>query len=144
MKFDVELYHKLDKIRQRIKYKGKLREGRAPTVCTDEALNEIVRLLPQTEAEFLCVPGLGQKFVDSYAAHFIPAIKNHVAAEVPKGQHLSTSARETLKELEKKLININRRNRLLYMPKISNKHAYDLFDPDDLYDPMDIIIGGKQ
>lgn len=140
MEFDVNLYQKLDKVRQILKNRGKRIDGRTPTVCTDQALIEIVRLLPQTKEEFLCVPGLGKKFVDNYASHFISVIGNHIVKERMDGQKLTSSHRDTLKELEKKLININRRNRLLYMPKIIDKYAYDLYDPEGRYNPKDILF----
>ena len=144
MELNQNVYRDLCRLRDQLKTQGRRSEGRAPTVCTDDALFEIARLMPQREEDFLNIAGLGQTFVEKYSSAFLAAILKHVQKTAPKSQDLSDSTRQTLRELEKKLVNINRRNRLLYMSKITNKYAYDLFDPEKRYDPLDIIFSGKE
>lgn len=144
MELNQKLYRNLYRLRDQLKAQGRSLEGRAPTVCTDDALLEIARLWPQSKEDFLCVPGLGQTFVDKYSSAFLAVILKHVQKAAPQSQDLNDSTRQTLKELEKKLVHINRRNRLLYMPKITSKYAYDLFDSESRYDPLDIIFSGKE
>ena len=54
---------------------------------------------------------------------------------------VNRSVEETLRELSKKLININRNNRMLFLPRLSPKYAIDLFPPDGAYNPLDILFG---
>lgn len=144
MDFNDELYRDLFKVRKKIKNKEGTSEARVPIVCTDDALFEMARILPQRKEDFLCVDGLGATFVEKYADKFLEVILRYKENSAQQSQAISSSAHQTLKELEKKLVNINRRNRLLYMPKISNKYAYDLYDQQYKYDPFDIIFSGKE
>lgn len=130
--------------RNKIKDEIRKQEGRAPAVCSDEALTQIAELMPRTKEELLCVSGIGKTFVDKYGDRFIGVIKRNIDKEEPKGSKLTTSSKKTLKELQNKLVNINRKNRLLYLSKITPKYAYDLFPEDGSYDPLDIIFKNKK
>ena len=130
-------------LRDQLKARGKSSEGRAPIVCTDEAMSEIARLEPRTLNELLCVPGLGQTFVDKYGLQFLEVILRYSEKTDAASKNMSPAISNTMRELEKKLVNINRRNRLLYMPKLSANYAFDLFDPERRYDPFDILFRGK-
>ncbi len=128
MNFDQELFYKLYDLRAKFKSEGRWSVGRAPTVCTDAALEEIVRLLPQKKEDFLAIADLGNTFYENYGDAFLEVILKHAQTENEIGIPMSSGIAVTLKELEKKLISINRRNRLLYMPKLTNKYAFDLFE----------------
>lgn len=141
MSINQSLYKDLYILRDRLKNEGRAIDGRAPTVCTDDALYEIVRLMPSKESDFSCVSGLGQTFIDKYSDSFLKVINKYTTTDTSKGKKISPSTKHTLKELEKKLVNINRRNRLLYMPKISNKYAFDLYEESSSYNPLKIILG---
>ena len=58
---------------------------------------------------------------------FLAVILKNTEVKTEKKVNITASAADTLKELEKKLVSINRRNRLLYMPKLSAKYAYDIY-----------------
>ena len=66
--------------------------------------------------------------IDNYGKEFLVVILKYTEVQTEKKINLSSSAADTLKELEKKLVSINRRNRLLYMPKLSNKYAFDMLE----------------
>ncbi len=128
MEFNKKLYYELYHLREKFKDEGRWKVGRAPTVCTDAALEEMVRLLPQKKEDFLAISDLGSTFYENYGDAFLEVILKHAQTENEIGIPMSSGIAATLKELEKKLISINRRNRLLYMPKLTNKYAFDLFE----------------
>lgn len=128
MEFNQNLYNELDELREEFKDDGRWNSGRAPIVCTDLALEEMVRLLPQKKEDFLAIANLGSTFYENYGDAFLEVILKHVQTENEIGIPMSSGIAITLKELEKKLISINRRNRLLYIPKLTNKYAFDLFE----------------
>jgi very-short-patch-repair endonuclease len=140
MDYNPQLLRELNILRQRIKEQGRLQSGRAPIVCSDDALCEIARLMPQKESDLIAISGLGKTFIDQYGNAFLKIVSKYTAPSV-KGMQMNVSTANTLRELEKKLVSINRRNRLLYMPRIVNKYAFDLFDTPVRYSLNDIIIG---
>jgi len=135
--FNHGLYRELDFLRQRIKDRERKLHGRAPLVCSDEALYQIIELCPKKISDFQGIPGIGATFIDNYAEEFLEIILKRTTAETEKTVKISSSTNELLKELEKKLVNINKRNRLLYMPKITNKYSVDLFGIG--IDPLKIL-----
>ena len=128
MDFNQQLYNDLYYLRQRIKNRERQAQGRAPTVCSDSALYEIAELCPKKLSDFEGVSGVGRAFIDNYGEEFLAIILKHTEAQTEKKINLSSSVAQTLKELEKKLVSINRRNRLLYMPKLSNNYAFDMYE----------------
>lgn len=128
MAINQQLYNELYRLRQRIKDRERQLQGRAPTVCTDNALYEIAELCPKKLSDFESVSGIGKAFIENYGNQFLSVILKFTEVETEKKINITSSAAETLKELEKKLVSINRRNRLLYMPKVSNKYAFDMFE----------------
>lgn len=141
MTFNRQLYNELHRLRQRLKESGRRNNGRAPIVCSDEALLEIVRQLPQKLSDFTAISGLGKAFIENYAELFLKVILKHSKSSTSKGLSMSSKTSDTLKELEKKLVSINRRNRLLYMPRIVNKYAFDLFDTQIRHDLNQFLFG---
>ncbi|WP_036221234.1 DUF4011 domain-containing protein [Mesoaciditoga lauensis] len=142
MDSDQELYNELYKLRQRLKEQGRLKNGRAPVVCTEDALHEITRLKPQKIGDLYAVSGLGKTFIEQYGDSFIKIISKYVPST--NGIEMNESVLNTLKELKKKLVNINRRNRLLYMPRIANKYAFDLFDTPISSDLNGVLFGNAK
>ena len=139
MSFNYKLYNELDALRQRLKDKGRVTNGRAPTVCSDEALYQIVELCPKKPTDFESVSGIGKAFIDNYATDFLKIIRKYEVVEAEKTVPMNSTTSSLLKELEKKLVSINKRNRLLYMPKATNKYAVDLFGVSS--NPLDVIFG---
>lgn len=127
MAINQQMYNELYQLRQRIKDTGKRTEGRAPIVCNDDALYEIAELCPKKLSDFEGVSGIGKTFIENYGEEFLAVILKYSEVPAEKAVNISDSTANTLKELEKKLVSINRRNRLLYMPKAVNKYAFDLF-----------------
>ena len=141
MSINIKMYNELRNLREVLKYKGKVSQGRAPLVCTDEALYQIALLCPKKTSDFASVPGIGEAFIENYAEAFLEVIRKYEQTPNEKAVKMDIKTQEILKELEKKLVNINRRNRLLYMPKAANKYAVDLFDAN--MNTLDILFGEK-
>ncbi len=131
-----ELREQLLALRAQLKEEEKQATGRTPVVCPEESIEEMLRLMPQKASDFYSIPGVGPAFVENYAEAFL-GILNPDAD--PKKTSNSTMA--TLRELSKKLININRNNRMLFLPRLSAKYAVDLYDATEKYNPFDIIFG---
>lgn len=127
MAVNEKMYNELYRCRQDIKGIIKAKTGKAPLVCSDDALWAIAELCPKKLSDFESVPGIGQTFIKSYGQFFITRIRNYEETEMEKTVDIAPSVMDTMKELEKNLVSINKRNRLLYMPKIVNKYAFDLF-----------------
>ncbi|HAK68852.1 MAG TPA: HRDC domain protein [Treponema sp.] len=144
MNEDKELYDELVKLRQHIKDTST--SERTPAVCTDEVLSEIANLVPVKLSDFESIPGVGKAFIENYGEQFLRVINRHERNTQGSGIRkvtINKSVSTTLKELEKKLVNINKRNHLLYMPKLQSKYAVDLFSGN--YDARDILLGtGKK
>ncbi len=135
-----ELYDELVALRQHIKDTSEA--NRVPTVCTDDVLKAIAELEPVKLSDFDSVPGVGKSFIENYGEQFLRVINRHQRKTQGSGftkVTITKNVQGTLKELEKKLININKRNHLLYMPKLQSKYAVDLYNND--YDARDIILG---
>ncbi len=134
----LELRNELLALRQILKEQEKQRTGRTPVICTDESIDEMARLLPQKLSDFQGIPGVGPAFMENYGERFL-AIINGEESDKP----VLTSTLETLRELSKKLININKNNRMLFLPRLSAKYAVDLFDPSERYNPLEIIFNAS-
>lgn len=124
-----ELYDQLIVLRDQIKADAKAATGRTPRVCSDEAIAEMVRLRPKKASDFSTIPGLGKAFIDNYADDFLTVLNDYAIMEGTEKEDvkMNLTVECALQELEKKLVNISRGNKLLYMPRITNaKEAFDL------------------
>lgn len=135
------LYKVLINLRTNLKLQNTT-NGRAPVICSDEALLEMAYKKPKTKDELLAINGIGKTFIEKYGDFFIAEIlksenvQHHV---VP----MTESVEKILKSLENRLVNISKKNRLLYMSKIQSKHAFDMYNEDYAYNRnvLDLITG---
>ena len=130
MIMDQELYSSLYQLRERLRIKS-ARDGRRLQICSDETLSDIVRLKPETKEEFLNINGIGKTFVERYGDEFLN-ILNVFYNKNKSSDIMTDDVRQTLKNLENKLVNISAKNRLLYLGKLNSKVAYDLVDYEEL------------
>ena len=135
-----ELSDSLMELRQRIKDREKEKTGRTPVVCSDESIAEMVRLLPQKVSDFQSVSGVGPAFLEHFAEEFLEVLSEYNGTEEENAVEVSDGTLETLRELSKKLIHINRSNRMLFLPRLSPKHTVDLFDATGSYQPLDVLF----
>ncbi|MCL1810826.1 MAG: AAA domain-containing protein [Methanomassiliicoccaceae archaeon] len=142
MGLEDDLYLELVELREHIREDRTQSTGRAPTVCTDEALREMAQRVPTKADDFAAIPGVGQRFVELYGDEFLSVTKKY-AVTAAKGSNMDKEVAQTLRELQKKLVNISRNNRLLYLGKIYKKNAFDLTSVPDL-DLMGLLFGRKK
>ena len=131
----------LTALRRRIKEREKQSTGRAPVICTDQSIREMVRLMPRKASDFYSIPDIGPAFVEKYAQDFLRVLAEYNGDGA--GAHMSLKVETTLRELSKKLININKNNRMLFLPRLSAKYAVDLFDSEGSYNPLEILFDAK-
>ncbi|MBR4686318.1 MAG: HRDC domain-containing protein [Candidatus Methanomethylophilaceae archaeon] len=142
MGLEEQLYDELYQLRERLREEGRMATGRIPNVCPDEALMEMAHRVPTKIEDFVAIVGVGQRFIEVYGERFL-AITRKYAVTAAKGSDLATDTAKTLRELEKKLINISRSNRLLYQGKISVKNTFDLMTLPD-QDVLGLLFGKKR
>ena len=136
-------YRALYNLREQIKQEGRSSNGRVPSVCSDETLREIAITRPRNLDEFMSIPGVGKVFMDNYAQRFLKVIQQTETESSLKAVPMDKDLRNTLEKLENKLVNINKRNRLLYFTKCQNKKGLDLF-LNGRSDPREIIWSEKK
>lgn len=73
-----ELFRRLRELRSEI---AKRQSVPAYVVFTDASLHEMVRILPQTEQDFLRVPGVGQKKWERYGRQFLDLLREYTSTE---------------------------------------------------------------
>ncbi len=142
MGLEEQLYRELYDLRESLRDQGQRTTGRVPNVCSDEALKEMSQRVPTKLEDFIAIVGIGQRFIDVYGEDFLRVTKKY-AVTAAKGSDLESDTAKTLRELEKKLINISRGNRLLYQGRISMKNTFDLMRIPDL-DPLSLLFGNKR
>lgn len=142
MGLEDDLYSELYELREKLRSENRMSNGRIPTVCSDEALREMAQRVPTKVEDFSAIVGVGQRFVEQYGEMFLNITKKY-AITAANGSHIDDDAANTLRELEKKLINISRGNRLLFQGKISRKNTFDLMSLPDV-DVMSLLFGRKR
>lgn len=137
------LYQNLAALRDQLRQQAD-EQGRFPKVCSDAALQELARLAPENKDELLLVNGLGKAFVEKFGDAFMTVLGNFHAERSAPMSVLTGDVKQILSNLENRLININRRNRLLYMPKLSAT-AIDLCGDKKFNDALlDFILHDKE
>ena len=142
MGLEDDLYSELYELRERLRSENRMANGRIPNVCSDEALREMAQRVPTKVEDFSAIVGVGQRFVEQYGERFLDITRKY-AITAANGSHIDDEAASTLRELEKKLINISRSNRLLFQGKISRKNTFDLMGLPDT-DVMSLLFGRKR
>ncbi|MBP5684904.1 MAG: HRDC domain-containing protein, partial [Candidatus Methanomethylophilaceae archaeon] len=142
MGLEEQLYEELYQLRERLRDEGRRATGRVPNVCSDEALQEMAQRKPTKIEDFIAIVGVGQRFIEVYGESFL-AVTRKYPVTAAKGSTLEGETAKTLRELEKKLINISRGNRLLYQGRISAKNTFDLMKLPDM-DVLGLLFGNKR
>ena len=90
-----ELFEALYLLRQRIREREKAKTGRTPTVCPDDALREMIRLMPRKASDFYSIAGVGPAFVENFAQEFLEVLGSEGEGAPLVADHVE----ETLREL---------------------------------------------
>ena len=70
------------------------------------------------------ISGIGDSFIENYGQFFLKEIKDFVSVD---SVEITDDEKTILSKLENRLVNINRRNRLLYSSKVNKDYGLDLF-----------------
>ena len=112
-------------LRNRIKNDSRyLINGNRPAVCSDETLQLIAKYTPTSIEELKNIKGIGETFIEKYGVLFVDEIRRYT----DRGKiQIDPKQLELLNKLENRLVDINKRNRLLYASKINKDFGVDIF-----------------
>ncbi len=120
-----ELYNKLSALRNNLqKQFYDYNNSRKPTICTEDSLRLLVKYKPTTIEDMSNISGIGDTFIKNYGRFFLKEIKHFVSTD---SVEINDNEKTILSKLENRLVNINRRNRLLYSGKVNKDYGLDLF-----------------
>lgn len=137
-----QLYDELITLRDNLRTIELSATGREPRICSDESVLEMAERIPTNNDDLRMIRGIGVTFIEKYGDSFLDITRRYARATA-NGIGISERSSGVLRELEKKLINISRGNRLLYTPRLSKSRTFDLTDTS-VPDPLDIVFMDKE
>ena len=143
MDSEENLYKELVQLRKKLREEHTAENGKAPQICSDEALMEMARRMPTKLEDLTAIDGIGQRFAEVYGNSFL-AVTRRYAVTAAKGAKLDDGVAGTLRELQKKLVNVSKGNRLLFMPRTGAKSSYDLTITVQSGDVLDFLFGRRE
>lgn len=112
-------------------------KGRKPSICSDEVLQLLAKYKPTTLSDMNNISGIGDTFIENYGAEFLTLIKKYKKNDV---EEISDNEKTILSKLENRLVNINKRNRLLYSGKVNKDYGIDVLKYLDNYKELEKFI----
>ena len=100
---------------------------RRQTICTDEALYAMINAMPKRKEDLAALPSIGDTFMEKYADFFVFFVIDKYNRMGIEFNQVDYETRKKLNVLESRLVNINKRNKLLYTGKLYNKNGIDLY-----------------
>ena len=137
-----QAYGELLELRTRLRTENISANGKEPKICTDESLMDMAVRLPAKRNDLLLIKGIGETFADKYGEQFLQITRRYIR-DTAKSVPLTGRSASTLKDLEKKLVNIGKGNYLLYNPRLSKSRTFDLTQ-SSMEDPLRIIFGQRR
>ena len=113
-----QAYGELLELRTRLRTENISANGKEPKICTDESLMDMAVRLPAKRNDLLLIKGIGETFADKYGEQFLQITRRYIR-DTAKSVPLTGRSASTLKDLEKKLVNIGKGNYLLYNPRLT-------------------------
>ncbi len=126
-------YNELLRLRNRLRKESKAKEE--PLICSETDLTKLSKAMPTSKDELLNLIKLDSR----YLPFFLNEIKR-LKANSENLLELTPKTTATMRELSKKLVDINKRNRMLYLPKLPSA-ALDLTTL--LEYPQDLLFNKK-
>lgn len=143
MSLETELYNELYRLRETLRKQYTYSNGREPQICSDEALHEMAQRIPTKLEDFTAIEGIGNRFVEQFGDSFLSVTKKY-AVTAAKGSAINVRLAQTLRELQKKLVNISKANRLLFQPKTGAKTSFDPTLTSRGDDMLALLFGSKR
>lgn len=94
-------------------------------ICPDISLREMSAKRPLQASDFLAISGLNQVFVELYSRDFLRVIRKYQKSSIHE-RKLSKDAYGIIDHYKDRLTNLNRRNKNLYMGRITKRHSLDM------------------
>ena len=94
--------------------------NRRPSICSEDVIESLIKYKPTTLDDLRKIRGIGNNFIDNYGEDFIRVIKKYINETKIS---LEDNEKTIMQKLENRLININRRNRLLYSSKVNKDYG---------------------
>ena len=98
--------------------------GRKPSICSDDALRLLVKYKPTSLEDMSNISGIGDNFIENYGNYFLTEIKKITSVDAVE---INENEKTILSKLENRLVNINKKNRMLYSSKVNKDYGFDLF-----------------
>lgn len=121
MDYDKKLYNILYELKENLQ--DNTYYERRPVICNDNVLKMLSKYKPTNIYDLKNINGVGETFVNNYGNIFIEKIREY---SLPKKIEAESKELEIMSKLENRLVNINKKNKLLYSRKLS-KGYIDLF-----------------
>lgn len=134
-----ELYSELHDLREKLRMDNTDKVGKPLEICSDDALVEMSRYMPTSRNHLYSIKGLDEFFITEFGDYFLGVICEYCPEE-GSGREMDEDTANILTELEKKLVNINKKNRMLYQGRLSRLMAFDLNSVSDT-DFMELLFG---
>lgn len=80
---------------------------------------------PSREADLLAIDGFGESAAEKYGADFLRITRRYASASAGGSGTDSETAR-ALREMQKRLVNLSKGNRMLFMPRTGTGVSYDI------------------
>ncbi|MCQ2591151.1 MAG: AAA domain-containing protein [Treponema sp.] len=136
MEMNHQLFEQLSALREELKKEAAKKNMHF--YIPDSVLEQISLYKPLKPSDFEGISGTGPAFIENYANRFIEVVKAFVE-EPANAVELNKKGISVLQDFEKKLVNLNKRNHLLYCSKLYNKYGVDLEkSPNDI---RNIVLG---
>lgn len=122
---DIKLINKLQICRSNLINAIYIQTGRRSNICNNDILLEIARRKPTTLEELSSISGIGKVFIEKYGNYFVNEIIKYKEHHLSVATKFSEKSLDTLKSLQNKLINLSKRNSLLFLPKVRTRKHID-------------------
>ncbi len=123
----MNLEEKLHELKLNIQEKALLSgDSRKPIVCDDEVIELLAYYKPTSTHELSNISGIGETFIEKYGSSFVDLIKEETSKR--ESSKLTDEELEIIKKLENRLVNINKRNTMLYAGKLNTRKNFDLYN----------------
>lgn len=137
---DDDILRALHDRRAEIRREQRSPNGKEPPVCSDDILREMAVRLPNRREDLLALTGVGPRFVEVYGDSFLE-VTGRFCKTAAKGESLDEDVARILRDLQRKLVDVSKGNRLLFQPRLFKKAAFDLMSIPDT-DCLGLLFGG--
>lgn len=125
----MNLEEKLHELKLELQDKALLNgESRKPIICDDEVISLLAYYKPKSIDELSNISGVGDTFIQKYGSDFVRVINEEL--DKCSNVELTPVELEIFSKLENRLVNINKRNPLLYSGKLNSNRYIDLYNLD--------------